>query len=43
MLSVGIPRLADEIEKYSRTMEEEVLKKLEKIESIGWEEYTKKK
>jgi phosphoribosylaminoimidazole carboxylase len=43
ILSVGMPRLVDAMEKYLKALEEEVLEKVEKLEEVGWEEYVVKK
>lgn len=39
MLSVGIPSLIDSMEKYMKTMESEVLNKVDKLKDVGWESY----
>ncbi|EGG13087.1 uncharacterized protein MELLADRAFT_114877 [Melampsora larici-populina 98AG31] len=39
ILSVGIPRLLDQMETYMKSMETEVLGKVEKIKEVGWEDY----
>lgn len=36
------PGLAKEIREYSKNLELEVMAKVEKLESIGWEAYVKK-
>jgi phosphoribosylaminoimidazole carboxylase len=43
MLSVGMPRLVDAMEKYLKAQEEEVLEKVKKLEEVGWEKYEVKK
>jgi phosphoribosylaminoimidazole carboxylase len=43
ILSAGMPHLLDAMEEYMRSMEAEVLGKVEKLEEIGWEEYVVKK
>lgn len=39
ILSAGIPRLIDSMDHYMRTMEDEVLGKVEKLKEVGWENY----
>ncbi|KAF8665731.1 hypothetical protein AX16_000179 [Volvariella volvacea WC 439] len=39
ILSAGIPRLIDSMEKYMQQMEDEVLGKVGKLETVGWEKY----
>ncbi|KIL60787.1 hypothetical protein M378DRAFT_167767 [Amanita muscaria Koide BX008] len=41
ILSAGIPHLVGEMQEYMKKMENEVMKKIEKLEEIGWEEYVK--
>ncbi|KAM6497599.1 hypothetical protein JOM56_005547 [Amanita muscaria] len=41
ILSAGIPHLVGEMQEYMKKMENEVMKKVEKLEEIGWEEYVK--
>jgi phosphoribosylaminoimidazole carboxylase len=43
ILSAGIPRLVDAMDEYMRSMETEVLGKVEKLEEVGWEDYILKK
>jgi phosphoribosylaminoimidazole carboxylase len=39
ILSTGIPSLIDSMEKYMKTMESEVLNKVDKLKEVGWESY----
>ena len=39
MLSAGIPSLIDSMEKYMKSMENEVLNKVNKLKEVGWESY----
>ena len=39
ILSAGIPSLIDSMEKYMKTMENEVLDKVDKLKEVGWESY----
>jgi phosphoribosylaminoimidazole carboxylase len=39
ILSAGIPSLIDSMEKYMKTMESQVLDKVDKIKEVGWEVY----
>lgn len=43
ILSAGIPRLIDSMDHYMRTMENEVLGKVEKLKEVGWENYQVKR
>jgi len=43
ILSAGIPRLIDSMDHYMRTMEDEVLGKVEKLKEVGWENYQVKR
>ena len=43
ILSAGIPSLIDSMEKYMKTMESEVLDKVDKLKEVGWENYQVKK
>lgn len=43
ILSAGIPRLIDSMDHYMRTMEDEVLDKVEKLKEVGWENYQVKR
>jgi phosphoribosylaminoimidazole carboxylase len=43
VLSVGIPSLVDSMEKYMKTMESEVLDKVDKLKEVGWENYQVKR
>ncbi|GJE83930.1 phosphoribosylaminoimidazole carboxylase [Phanerochaete sordida] len=43
MLSVGQPNLIGAMERYLKSMETEVLGKVEKLAEVGWEEYEAKK
>ena len=42
ILSVGIPRLVDEMQEYMNRMKNEVMAKVERLEEVGWEEYVLK-
>ena len=39
ILSAGIPSLIESMEKYMKTMENEVLAKVDKLKEVGWESY----
>jgi phosphoribosylaminoimidazole carboxylase len=39
ILGAGIPRLVREMEHYMKEMENEVLRKVERLELVGWENY----
>lgn len=39
MLSAGIPSLIHSMEKYMKSMENEVLNKVDKLKEVGWESY----
>lgn len=39
ILSAGIPALIESMENYMKTMENEVLDKVDKLKKVGWEEY----
>lgn len=39
VLSAGIPSLIESMEKYMKTMESEVLNKVDKLKEVGWESY----
>lgn len=39
ILGTSIPRLTVEMEKYAKSLEEEVLQKAETLEAEGWEKY----
>jgi len=43
ILSAGIPHLIDSMDHYMKTMENEVLGKVEKLKEIGWENYQVKR
>ena len=43
MLAVAIPNLVTQMEKYLKGLETEVMAKVEKLEDVGWEQYTVKK
>jgi phosphoribosylaminoimidazole carboxylase len=43
ILSAGIPSLIDSMEKYMKTMESEVLDKVDKLKEVGWESYQVKR
>jgi phosphoribosylaminoimidazole carboxylase len=43
ILSAGIPSLIGAMEQYMKTMEEEVLGKVEKLKEVGWEDYQVKR
>ncbi|KAJ7039375.1 phosphoribosylaminoimidazole carboxylase [Mycena alexandri] len=40
ILAAGMPRLVDAMEEYMRNMEAEVLGKVEKLATVGWESYS---
>ncbi|KAF8164742.1 phosphoribosylaminoimidazole carboxylase [Crassisporium funariophilum] len=43
ILSAGIPSLIDAMEQYMKSMEGEVLGKVEKLKEVGWEDYQVKR
>lgn len=43
MLAVAMPDLVREMERYLKSLETEVMGKVEKLEEVGWEEYQVKK
>ena len=43
ILSTGIPALIESTEKYMKTMESEVLDKVDKLKEVGWEAYQVKR
>ena len=43
ILSAGIPALIESMEKYMKTMESEVLEKVDKLKAVGWEDYQVKR
>lgn len=43
ILSAGIPGLIDAMDQYMKTMEGEVLGKVEKLKEVGWEQYQVKR
>lgn len=43
VLSAGLPRLINAMEAYIKSMEEEVMGKVTKLEEVGWEKYEVKK
>ena len=43
MLAVAMPDLVREMEKYLKSLETEVMAKVEKLDEVGWEDYQVKK
>ncbi|TFY59300.1 hypothetical protein EVG20_g7842, partial [Dentipellis fragilis] len=43
ILGAGIPHLVDDMEAYLRSLESEVLAKVDKLEEVGWENYEVKR
>ena len=43
ILSAGMPRLLTAMDEYLKGLEQEVLRKVEKLEDVGWEKYEVKK
>jgi phosphoribosylaminoimidazole carboxylase len=43
ILSAGMPRLLAAMDEYLKSLEQEVLAKVETLEEIGWEKYAVKK
>ena len=43
ILAVAQPKLIQAMEKYLRSLETEVMGKIEKLDEVGWEEYEVKK
>lgn len=43
MLGVGMPHLLDAMDRYLKSLEAEVLQKVDNLEHIGWEKYEVKK
>ena len=43
MLAVAIPRLVEDMERYLKGLETEVMAKVDKLEEVGWEDYQVKK
>ncbi len=43
ILSAGMPALIEVMNRYMKSMEKEVLSKVEKLEEVGWEEYQVKR
>ncbi|KAA1478656.1 Phosphoribosylaminoimidazole carboxylase [Dentipellis sp. KUC8613] len=43
ILGAGIPHLVDDMEAYLRSLESEVLAKVDKLEEVGWEKYEVKR
>ena len=43
MLAVAMPELVHSMENYLKSLEKEVLGKVETLEQVGWEEYQVKK
>jgi len=39
ILSAGIPGLVNAMDEYMKSMENEVLGKVEKLKEVGWEKY----
>ena len=43
ILSAGMPKLLTAMDEYLKGLEQEVLRKVEKLEDVGWEKYEVKK
>lgn len=43
ILSAGMPKLVTAMDEYLKSLEQEVLEKVEKLEEVGWEKYEVKK
>ena len=43
ILSAGIPSLIDAMDAYLKSLESEVMGKVDKLEEVGWEKYEVKK
>ena len=43
ILAVAMPDLVREMEKYLKSLETEVMAKVDKLEEVGWEDYQVKK
>lgn len=43
ILSTGVPRLIEAMERFLHKQEQEVLGKISKLEDLGWEEYEKQR
>jgi phosphoribosylaminoimidazole carboxylase len=43
ILSAGMPKLLTAMDEYLKSLEQEVLGKVEKLEEVGWEKYEVKK
>ena len=43
MLGVGIPHLFDAMDEYLKSLEAEVLQKVDNLEHVGWEKYEVKR
>ena len=43
ILAAGIPHLLDDMDSYLKSLEREVLDKVEKLEEVGWQKYQVKR
>jgi phosphoribosylaminoimidazole carboxylase len=43
ILATGIPHLLDDMDAYLKSLEREVLDKVEKLEEVGWQKYQVKR